>query len=52
MIDLHLHTVFSDGKITDIEKIVQNCDVISITDHNSIQACKFFADKLRVRNLL
>lgn len=52
MIDLHLHTVFSDGKITDIEKIVQNCDVISITDHNSIQACKFFADKLKGKKLI
>ena len=42
MIDLHLHTVFSDGKITNIEKIIQNCDVFSITDHNSVQACKYF----------
>lgn len=52
MIDLHLHTVFSDGKITDIEKIVQNCDVISITDHNSIRACQYFADKLGGKKLI
>ena len=52
MIDLHLHTVFSDGKITDIEKVVQNCDVISITDHNSIQACKCFTDKLQGKKLI
>lgn len=52
MIDLHLHTIFSDGKITDIGQVVQNCDVIAITDHNSIQGCKYFADKMNGRRLI
>jgi len=52
VIDLHLHTVFSDGKITEIEKIIQHCEVISITDHNSIQACKYFSDKLEGKKLI
>lgn len=52
MIDLHLHTIFSDGTITDIENIVQNCDIISITDHNSIQAYKYFANKLTNKKII
>lgn len=36
MIDLHLHTIFSDGDISDMERIVEYCDTIAITDHNSI----------------
>ena len=52
MIDLHLHTVFSDGRITDIKQIVDNCNIISITDHNSIAACNYFSDKLENTKLI
>ena len=41
MIDLHFHTLFSDGNISDIEYIIKNCNIISITDHNSIMAYKY-----------
>lgn len=52
MIDLHMHTVFSDGQITDVSTVVNNCKVFSITDHNSIQACKYFADKVMDTRLI
>lgn len=52
MIDLHLHTVFSDGKISDFGQIVDHCEIIAITDHNSIQACRFFSDKLKGRKMI
>lgn len=52
MIDLHMHTVFSDGQITDVSLVANNCKVFSITDHNSIQACKFFADKVMDSKLI
>ena len=42
MIDLHLHTVFSDGSIVDIKKITQFCDIISITDHNTLRGFQYF----------
>ena len=47
MIDLHLHTIFSDGQITDLKRIINRCDIISITDHNTISAYKFFANSLK-----
>lgn len=42
MIDLHMHTNFSDGEDT-VEELLINCEkeklsVISITDHNSVKA--------------
>ena len=52
MIDLHMHTVFSDGQITDVCTVVKNCEVFSITDHNSIQACNYFADKTQASKLI
>ena len=52
MIDLHMHTVFSDGQITDISTVVNRCKVFSITDHNSIQACKYYADKTQDSKLI
>lgn len=52
MIDLHLHTVFSDGDIYDIGEISRQCDTISITDHNSIQACSFFQNELHGKKML
>lgn len=42
MIDLHLHTVFSDGSITNIKIITQYCDIISITDHNTLSGFFYF----------
>lgn len=44
MIDLHLHTVFSDGKISDLKKVVDNCEIVSITDHNSVLAYEYFKE--------
>lgn len=52
MIDLHLHTFFSDGDIYDIGEIVRHCDTISITDHNSIQAYNFFQNALHGKKML
>ena len=52
MIDLHIHTVFSDGKIENIKRIVDNCEIISITDHNTIQACRFFNHELQNSKLI
>ena len=44
MIDLHMHTKYSDGTDT-LKEILQNAnkinlDIISITDHNSCNAYK------------
>lgn len=39
MIDLHIHTVFSDGNIEKLDAFFDN-EIISITDHNSIMAYK------------
>ena len=52
MIDLHLHTIFSDGDISDIEKIVEYCDTVAITDHNSLQACSFFQNAMHGKNII
>ena len=52
MIDLHLHTIFSDGDISDMERIVEYCDTIAITDHNSIQACGFFQNAMQGKNMI
>ena len=42
MIDLHIHTMYSDGMNT-VEEILKKCEqrkleIISITDHNSCEA--------------
>ena len=44
MIDMHIHSVFSDGEYTP-EKILEVCNnmnisTISITDHNEIEGVK------------
>lgn len=52
MIDLHLHTIFSDGDIFDMEKIVEYCDTVAITDHNSLQACSFFQNVMQGKNMI
>lgn len=52
MIDLHMHTFFSDGQITDISTIANYCEVFSITDHNSILACKYFANTITNSKLI
>lgn len=36
MIDLHLHTIFSDGELSDISFISDRCKILSVTDHNTI----------------
>lgn len=46
MIDLHIHTVFSDGAISDISDIKHDCELFSITDHNSVLAYKSFKENL------
>ena len=42
MIDLHVHTVNSDGDFTTLETLVeaekQGIEILSITDHNNINA--------------
>ena len=52
MIDLHLHTIFSDGKIGDLTQIANKCDVISITDHNTIQGFNFFSKSLTSKKII
>lgn len=44
MIDLHMHTIFSDGEIIDIGSVIDNCEIFSITDHNTILAYKYYSD--------
>lgn len=43
-IDLHIHSTYSDGKLTPMEIVAlsreKGLDIISITDHNSIDAYK------------
>lgn len=46
MVDMHIHTIYSDGDKT-LEEILKKCeekklDYISITDHNT---CKQYEDK-------
>ena len=51
MIDLHLHTVFSDGTLKDISCFEGTNSIISVTDHNSIGFFKenpLFLKKLRI----
>lgn len=47
-IDLHAHSVFSDGTSTPQEivdmAINQGLDLIALTDHNTISGCKSFSD--------
>ena len=47
-----MHTIFSDGQIIDISTVTNNCKVFSITDHNSIQACKYFANMITNSKLI
>lgn len=47
MIDLHIHTNFSDGEIDDLLPVTEQCKVISITDHNTIRAYAAFAEALK-----
>lgn len=56
MMDLHIHSVYSDGKYT-IEKIMQNAQyngvsIISITDHDNIESVKHIIDKLLLEKML
>lgn len=51
MVDLHIHTIYSDGDKT-IEEILKLCaekkiEYISITDHNT---CKVYDDELLKNN--
>lgn len=53
MIDLHLHTKYSDGT-DDIVEFLQkaeenNLDIISITDHNTVKAY-YELEKLNIKN--
>ena len=46
MVDMHMHTLYSDGDKS-IEEVLKKCedknlDYISITDHNT---CKVYEDK-------
>jgi len=54
MIDLHLHTNYSDGTDTVRELLInaeiQNLDIISITDHDSVDAYKELENS-EIRNL-
>lgn len=53
MIDLHMHTKYSDGtdEITDFLKKAEenNLEIISITDHNTVKAY-FELEKLNVKD--
>ena len=54
MIDLHMHTTYSDGTDS-VEKILMNAnkldlELISITDHNSCEAYKEM-EKMKVNEL-
>lgn len=47
MVDMHIHTIYSDGDKT-IEEVLKKCEekkleYISITDHNT---CKGYNDEL------
>ena len=51
MIDLHMHTIYSDG-CNNIESILKMCEeqkleYISITDHNT---CKAYYDEALIKN--
>ena len=52
MIDLHIHTVFSDGLISEISDIKKDCDLFCITDHNSLAAYDFFKNNLTNSNYI
>lgn len=52
MIDIHMHTTYSDGKKT-LEEVLQMCEArkleyISITDHNT---CKQYEDEAITKNI-
>ena len=53
MIDLHMHTNYSDGTddiITFLQKTEENkLEIISITDHNTVKAY-FELDKINIKN--
>ncbi len=56
MIDLHIHSKYSDGKFS-VEEIVQKAQskdisVISITDHDNIESVKCIVDKLLLEKML
>ena len=44
MIDLHVHTTFSDGELTPLEVLnvcyKNNISIISITDHDNLSGVK------------
>ena len=53
MIDLHMHTKYSDGT-DDIQKILKNAqdsnlDIISITDHNTVKGY-FRLEELNIKD--
>ena len=52
MIDLHLHTIFSDGEIDNLSPIADECNIISITDHNTIQGFKFFSKDFTSKKII
>ena len=52
MIDLHIHTTYSDGNTT-VENVLKKCqekqlEYISITDHNT---CKAYKDIIKHNKL-
>ena len=52
MIDMHIHTTYSDGDKT-LEEVLKMCEekkleYISITDHNT---CKGYEDKAMYKNI-
>ena len=53
MIDLHMHTKYSDGTddiITFLQKAEENnLEIISITDHNTVKSY-FELDKINIKN--
>ena len=53
MVDMHIHTIYSDGDIT-IEEVLKKCEekkleYISITDHNT---CKGYNDEFLKNNTI
>lgn len=54
MVDMHIHTKYSDGQYT-VEEIVKmllelNIDVFSITDHDNVESCKEI-EKIKLQHM-
>ena len=55
MIDLHMHTIYSDGSKT-VEEVLKMCEekkleVISITDHNNVMTY-FDLETIKIKDYL